>query len=113
MTLPKSLPNTAHKSGPLLSSREEAVRFAEATDRLLERAQQDPRVAEKFLRDIGYYEIMDAQQAEAQEMASHEAASREANTAIRVSAGDNSRKDDSRAVTKHPRSTSSHLSTRK
>lgn len=111
--MPKSLPNTAHKSGPLLSSREEAVRFAEATDRFLERAQQDPRVAEKFLRDIGYYEIMEAQEAEAKEVASQEAASREASTMIFASAGDNSPEDNSRAVTKHPRSTSSHLSTRK
>ena len=61
MAASKSLPNTAYKSGPLLSAREEAVRFTQAADRLLERARQDPLVAEKFLRDIGYYEIMKGQ----------------------------------------------------
>lgn len=64
MPQPKSLPNTAHKSGPLLSGPEEAARFTQATDRFLERARQDPKVAEKFLRDSGYYEIMKGQNAQ-------------------------------------------------
>lgn len=50
--------------GALLSAREEAARFVQASDRLLECARQDPRVAEKFLRDIGFYEMMDASETE-------------------------------------------------
>ena len=54
----KELPNTAHKSGPLLSGAEEAARFSVAVDRLIERAQSDPEYATEFLTKIGYYEMM-------------------------------------------------------
>ncbi len=64
MAVTEHLPPTSQPASPLLSAREEAARFAEASDRLLERARQDPRVAEKFLRDIGFYEMMDAPEAE-------------------------------------------------
>ena len=69
MTQTKLLPNTAHKSGPLLSPREEAERFAVAAARFRERMIQDPAVAEKLLRDIGYYEMMEQQRLEEQEEA--------------------------------------------
>ena len=59
MTETKSLPNTAHKSGPLLSPREEAERFAVAAQSLLERARQDPEYARQILQDIGYYDMME------------------------------------------------------
>ena len=55
----KSLPNTAYQSGPLLSPREEAERFAVAAQSLLERARQDPEYARQILQDIGYYEMME------------------------------------------------------
>ncbi len=58
MTQTKSLPNTAYQSGPLLSPREEAERFAVAAQTVLERARQDPEYARQILSDIGYYEMM-------------------------------------------------------
>lgn len=64
MAASKSLSLTTHQSGALLSPREEAARFEQASERLLERARQDPRVAEKFLRAIGYYEMMEDQDKE-------------------------------------------------
>ena len=67
MTHTKPLPNTAHQSGPLLSPREEAERFAVAAARFRERMIQDPAVAEQLLRDIGYYEMMEQQRQEEQE----------------------------------------------
>ena len=69
MTHTKPLPNTAHQSGPLLSPREEAERFAIAAARFRERMIQDPAVAEQLLRDIGYYEMMEQQHLEEQEEA--------------------------------------------
>lgn len=57
----KELPNTAHKSGPLLSGAEEAARFSVAADRLIERAKNDPKFAKQFLHDIGYYDLMKRQ----------------------------------------------------
>ena len=59
MTKTKSLPNTAYQSGPLLSPREEAERFAVAAQSLLERARQDPEYARQILQDIGYYDMME------------------------------------------------------
>ena len=55
----KPLPNTAYQSGPLLSPREEADRFAAAAQGLLERARQDPEYARQILQDIGYYEMLE------------------------------------------------------
>ncbi len=69
MTQNKSLPNTAYQSGPLLSPREEAERFALAAERFRERAQKDPAYAEQMLRNIGYYEMMEQQRREEQEEA--------------------------------------------
>lgn len=59
MTHTKPLPNTAYQSGPLLSPREEAERFAIAAQTVLKRARQDPEYARQILSDIGYYEMMD------------------------------------------------------
>ena len=59
MTKTKPLPNTAYQSGPLLSPREEAERFAVAAQSLLERARQDPEYARQILQDIGYYDMME------------------------------------------------------
>ena len=62
-------PSTSANDGPLLSPREEAERFAIAAERFRERMLQDPAVAEKLLRDIGYYEMMEQQRLEEQEEA--------------------------------------------
>ena len=67
MTQTKSLPNTAYQTGPLLSAREEAERFAVAAARFRERAQKDPAYAEQMLRNIGYYEMMEQQRQEERE----------------------------------------------
>ena len=62
-------PLTSGKDGPLLSPSEEADRFTVAAAHFRERMIQDPAVAEKLLRDIGYYEMMEQQRLEEQEEA--------------------------------------------
>ena len=39
--------------------RQELARLQAAGERLVERARQDPEVAREFLRDIGYFAVMD------------------------------------------------------
>ena len=46
------------KDGPLLSPREEAERFAQTSERTMERARQDPAFARQLLEEIGYFEMM-------------------------------------------------------
>lgn len=74
MPMPKTLPNDAYKSGPLLSGAEEAARFSVAVDRLIEQFHQDPQRAAQFLQDIGYHELMEEQRAEAAELEAAELA---------------------------------------
>ena len=46
------------QDGPLLSPREEAERFAEASKRLRARVRHDPAYARELLEEIGYFEMM-------------------------------------------------------
>jgi len=54
------------KDGPLLSPREEAERYAEASKRLRERVRNDPAYARELLEEIGYFEMMADEQADEQ-----------------------------------------------
>lgn len=55
------------KDGPLLSPREEAERYKEASQRFRERVRNDPAYAREVLEEIGYFEMMADEDGDADE----------------------------------------------
>ena len=54
------------KDGPLLSPREEAIRYRVASQRFRERIRTEPEYARQLLEEIGYFEMMADEESEAE-----------------------------------------------